>query len=395
MPTQSTEIRTFQDLVDFLEDATGLDSKKNVDKRRMLQACDTAYKRIVAEREWTYYQQLGRVTCNAAESTGTIAYDHTGGTYERQVTLTGANWPRWALQGVLYYSNTPYEVADRISNSVITLSPNANPGDDITAGASFSIVRSTYPLPVNCRAIKELIDVARTSSPQYVSPSQLLEYQRMQGGPSGRPLYYTVIGSPDFMGAKTLQLAPAPTASTRFDFIYNRWPRPIRTQNYSVGTLSGSQGAFTLTGTGASWKELYEGAIIRLSDSKSIPTGMFGDNPFLMERAIMTRNSSTELEIDSALTEAVSSVGYVISDPLDIDVPVMWEALKACAEMCLPGHPERESRYYKGGLEQKYMYALTIASQADEATSHRRVAGGGPGGMMSFDVTPGATVSLP
>jgi hypothetical protein len=230
MPSQSTEIRTFQDLIDYLEDSTGLDSRKEGDLRRMRTAIDGAYKRLCGEKSWTYYQQLGRINCNAAEAEGTVAYDHTGGTYERQLTLTGANWPSWAIQGVEYIENVPYEIEDYKSASVITLSPNSNPGEDVSSTAEHSIVRNSYPLPVNCRAIMQLQDVARVASPEYVDPATLLEYSRQQGGPSSRPLFYTVLGSSDFMGAKTLVLAPAPNAASVFDFVYEKWPRPIKIQ---------------------------------------------------------------------------------------------------------------------------------------------------------------------
>jgi hypothetical protein len=246
---------------------------------------------------------------------------------------------------------------------------------------------------VNLKAIHELQDVNRVASPQYLPPSELLEYARLQGGPAGRPLFYTVIGSSDYMGAKTILFSPAPNADTVFDFYYEKWPRPIKLQNYSLGLITGSQGGFTISGaSGAAWADRVEGAIIRIGDSPAQPSGLFGSNPFLMERTVMEWTNSTSLEVDSALTEAVDSVGYCISDPLDIDVPVMWEALKCCAAMLLPKHPARESRWYKGELEVAYAAALSQAAGNDQAVNHRRIAGGAHG-IHSYTVTPGATFS--
>lgn len=395
MPSQSTEIRTFQDLIDFLEDASGLDQKKDGDMRRFRTAVDSAYKRLAGERTWTYYQQVGRINCNAAESSGTVSYDHEGGTYPRQLTLVGANWPTWAIQGTEYLAGVPYEIEDRKSNSIITLSPNSNPGADVASTAQHTIVRGSYPLPVNLKAINQLQDVNRVATPSYMPPAELLEYSRLQGGPSGRPLCYTVHGSSDYMGAKTLVLAPAPNAATVFDFYYEKWARPLRTQNESRGVVSGSQGAYTLTGSnGVNWPERIEGSIIRISGSQSIPSGTYGNNPCLMERVVMTRNSATSIELDAPLTEAVTRVGYCISDPLDIDVSVMWDALKACAEMLIPQHPARMSRWYKGGLEAAYHEAISAAARHDMPTTHRRDMMNAGGGMHAFTVSPGATMRI-
>ena len=35
-------------------------------------------------------------TCSTAYLTGTVAYDHQGGTYDRLLTLTDGTWPAWA-----------------------------------------------------------------------------------------------------------------------------------------------------------------------------------------------------------------------------------------------------------------------------------------------------------
>src|SRR4051812_8487200 len=43
--------------------------------------------------DWNYFKTWLRIALHGSQTDGTIAYDHTGGAYERMVTLTGATWP--------------------------------------------------------------------------------------------------------------------------------------------------------------------------------------------------------------------------------------------------------------------------------------------------------------
>jgi hypothetical protein len=94
-----------------------------------------------------------------------------------------------------------------------------------------------------------------------------------------------------------------------------------------------------------------------------------------MERMILSVDSPTNLTLDDALDEAVTLAGYMISDPLDVDVSLLWQALKACAELLLPQHPARNVSRYDGRLEAAYRDALRMAANGDSAARHDRVAG--------------------
>lgn len=77
-------------------------------------------------------------------STGTVAYDHTGGANERQLTLSGGTWPTWAkLPGRVFINDDWYALNTRVSDTVVTLTSGDNPGSDIAAGASY-FAEQTY-----------------------------------------------------------------------------------------------------------------------------------------------------------------------------------------------------------------------------------------------------------
>ena len=171
----TTPIHSYHDIVDHLLDYFGgLEDGRNIkmSKRAIL----SAYRQLPTLYNWSYYYKRGRVTSVAAYSTGTVAYDHAGGTYARQVTLTGGTWPSWAARGIVQISNVSYDVHERKSDTVITLSVNSNPGADLTAGTSYKLSRDAYPLPVDFQSTDQLRNVTKNWTWQsYVSPGEWLD----------------------------------------------------------------------------------------------------------------------------------------------------------------------------------------------------------------------------
>ena len=94
-------------------------------------AIANAVREFTNARKWVYYKTLGRIVTVEPYSTGTVAFDFTGGSSERMVTLTSGTWPSWAASGVLNIDTVPYTVEKRVSSTVITLSETENPGADV------------------------------------------------------------------------------------------------------------------------------------------------------------------------------------------------------------------------------------------------------------------------
>ena len=146
MPAPS--LYTYRDMIDHLGDVFGfLSSDKEL--RLARGAIREAYQNVGMAREWTYLITQGRIDVVASYETGTITYDLTGGTYEYELTLATGTWPSWARYGRLEidgYDNI-FKVAERKSDTVVTLEPNFEPGEDVAAGTTYELFRSVYTLP--------------------------------------------------------------------------------------------------------------------------------------------------------------------------------------------------------------------------------------------------------
>lgn len=320
---------TVKDAIDHLMDymgGAGKDDALRDAKRSILQA----YRKIAVDHRWAYYNQHGRIAIVAPYGTGTIAYDHTGGTYERMVTLTGGTWPTWAASGTLRINSVDYEVAEYKSSTEVTLEIASNPGSDVTAGTTYVLYRDTYPLPTDLIAIHELRGENFVGM-QHFSPAEWLSLRRALPA-SGTPRNFTIMGDPNLYQALALRFYPHPDAAMTIDFVYQRRPRRLSVAEYKTGTVSVTQGAATITGVGTAFTSDMSGAIIRISDdSANEPTSFIGREPFAFERVITNVTSGTALVADAEFESSLSGVKFVISDPIDVEEAVMLNLfLRGC-----------------------------------------------------------------
>ena len=102
-------------------------------------AMQEAQQHLMAERDWRYMDRWFKFTTDASYSTGSITYDHTGGSSERLVTLASGTWPTWAAYGIVLINQQMYQVEQRLSDTTLTLTEQANPGSDLAAGTENKI----------------------------------------------------------------------------------------------------------------------------------------------------------------------------------------------------------------------------------------------------------------
>jgi hypothetical protein len=133
-------------------------------RRDIVRAALEAYRDLANAFNWSHLDTHSRIDTSPAfdgsQVGATIAYDLTGGQYERMVTLTGAVWPDWAAEGTYIRVGTQddliggastgfvaYRVRERKSASVLTLTETLSPEADLAAGCEFVLYRDTYLLP--------------------------------------------------------------------------------------------------------------------------------------------------------------------------------------------------------------------------------------------------------
>lgn len=367
----SLQLYTYQDAIDhaiaFLGgDATALAARDA--RMAVLQA----YRNLGNVHRWSYFVREAKIATNAPQDDGTIAYDHTGGTYERQVTLTDSTWPSWAALGEIVISNIAYQIAERKSSTVITLTPSSNPGADLAAGTEYRIQRTTYPLPIDCLSVDRMLNVSLYDWLCYVHSRDVLEREQ-HNQTTAQPRIFTILGDPNYFGTLAVRFYPAPDAAYQLNFMYHRMPRQLNTDAYSTGTVTTSNGSATVTGTGTAWSSKYIGCALRVaSDALYVPTGRMGAHPYYRERVVVDVTDGTTLVVDQSFTEALSGVKYILSDPCDLEEHAMLSAFQRGIERELAFNKRMQER---ASIEQAYFQALRFAQQADSRSTQPRAAG--------------------
>ncbi len=366
-----TEIWTFSDAVQQLLDLHELDTRSGLNERRARACILQAYRDLPSRCSWSYFYRQRILQTVAPYSTGTVVYDHTGGSSERILTLTTGTWPSWAAFGRVIIDEVHYEVDRRVSNSIITLTESSNPGEDV-ASTTFQIYRSAYPLPSNFRSLVSIWNVDEQRQLSVSDPAQYHYTQSYYDSPS-TPCEIMIRSTGEYYGGLSLHFVPPPDTAQTYDLLYMANPRPLAIDEYSNGSVAVTVDTTTVTGTNTVFPAGCVGSVIRFSTTAAPPTSVLGgilaggggtDNPFALQGVIKTRTSDTALELEEAASVAIpSGSAYVISDPLDIEPGAMLTAMlrQAEAEFC--------SRAGRADAQVKLAMARQSLREAMEADS--------------------------
>lgn len=366
---QDEEIWTYQDGVEHLVDLFNMDR----DARNLRQAKRSlyrAYRDLPNYHQWAYYHRRKLLESEASQASSTITYDHTGGANERMVTIAAGTWPANAKYGSIIINDVHYQIDDRISDTVITLRSDSNPGADVAALTAYEWYREAYYLPVNFRRMSQLLDASQTTGLyplQYVSPSEHHRRSRNFWGQTvDRPEWYTLRNDDRWFGAPVIVLGRPPNAGRTYDYIYEVNPRPLHTYAEETGTVSGSTA--TITGSGTTFTSRHIGSVIRLGTSAALPVsrvGGFGSTVEYAEQRIVTAvASATSLTVDKAPDSSVSGVKFSISDPLDLEVHSMLTVMLKLAEYEMAVMLNRDATD-TGKRWNRFMRDLQFAMEAD------------------------------
>jgi len=322
-------IWTYEDAVERLLDSFEY-TKSGKQHRLAREAVLNCYRDLPTKHQWKYYKRRHVLQTSAQYTTGTVAFDYTGGTNERELTLSGGTWPTDAAYGVIQIGNDNWPVASRVSSTVLILDIDRNPGADIASGTAYTWYRESYPLPVLTRRIGEIVDPDDYNALKYVHEELALTLQRgYYGATTDRPEWYTIRNDDRFINSLSVVFGPPPNTQRTYELVEASSGRPLVTEVYSTGTAGVSADSAVVTLTGASLvgaKHL--GGILRLTDSTTVlPTslrgGLSADNPYLYQRVIMSVDSSTQVTVDQVVPETLSGVKFTISSPIDIETGAM------------------------------------------------------------------------
>lgn len=363
---------TYQDLIDHLLAYSGTDATKASSSQHG-RAVQIAYNAMVNRHAWNYYWTLGRVMTDAPYGTGTVAFDLTGGADERQLTLSGGTWPSWAARGYVIIGSATYQVATRVSDTVLTLAEASSPSDDLAAGTVYQIVRDSYPLPADFVASDEPTIGFDGAPLEFHHVRNWSTYGRWRS--TGKPTCFAYAGDPVNRGRLQLVLSPAPDATYAIDFVYRRKPRLLVFDGAAAGLVSVDAAGTTVTGTNTAFRAAMVGSVLRLgTTNQTRPTGLGGLNTRAHEAVITAVNSASELLVDAGPDEAADKVAYTVSDPADVDEVAMVEFLIAECEIQWrklsrsSGGPDTTAKAERS----EYEMAFTRAREADQRYAGRR-----------------------
>lgn len=364
---------TYNDVQLHLADWAGFSGAASPEmQRKIKRAIDNSYRALTNLHDWTYYVFRGRINTNAMYATGTITYTNS----TRTVTLSGGTLPSYTNLSIIRVGPVDYQVAQgstNIGTGTCQLSVNSNPGQDLAAGTAYTLYQDLYVLPVNFRSMGTLKDANYARLLQYVPPNDMIASRQIFQVPT-LPFRYTLRSDISYMAMNAIQFYPAPNNVYQYDYMGYRYPRPFtQPVAYTTGTISTS--GTTVTGTGTTFTSNMVGCILRISNSTTAPTGMYGSTPYYAQRVITGYVSATSITTDVALDAEQTGVAFEISDPIDMDAAALYTAFLRLCEFEIGKILNRDD---VSRLERQYQSDLVLAMEADNRSSDTK-----PGGYRS------------
>ena len=330
------------------------------------QSVDTALRELHQAHNWTYYYKHGRILTEGPYTTGTVAI--TAST--READLTGGSWPTWAADGYLRIGAVIYRAATRLDVSRLILDPVLTPGSDIVS-TPFSLYKDSYLLPLDFIAGDQALYESVFSGITYVHPREWLFAERYRYQ-VGIPRCFTITGDERYPGRLLIRFSPIPGGSRTVDFIYKRKARDLVVSDYSTGTVAVAGSGVSVVGTGTAFTASMVGSVLRISSVSRRPTASPGLNPAVHESVITAVADATNLTIQDASPATYGGVGYLISDPVDIENNSMLTAfLRGCENQIGMTRKTKD----KPDARAQYVNALLTAKEHDSRSFARRAPG--------------------
>lgn len=306
--------------------------------RRMRSAILTTYRDLPNRHPWRYYYRVATFATDVSYSDGQITYDSD----TRIVTLADGTFPASTELWVIKIQEVIYRIESRLSDTEVVLSQDSAPSQDISTGEDYVLYRAYYLLPVNFRIAVSVWDEFNERELTQINFSQQEQGNiRFWGVPSA-PHSYTMEVHPKYPGRNLIRLMPFAETSRTIRVLYYSSPRPISLTFYQgVGTIDPLEPTkFTLVEP-TSVPDSRVGSMIWISSTQEPPTSEIGGynpqtgkdalNPF-SQQAIITAIDDSELTLSQEL-DGDGSFGFLITDVLDIDNPVMQTLFQSMLEL--------------------------------------------------------------
>jgi hypothetical protein len=385
-------IITMQDVIDHLVDvAYGNVGDKGL--RLFKRAARMGYRELREIHDWRYFLREFVVKFDTATegTTGvTIAYDHTGGSSERLVTISGTTFPTWLASyprhGRIDIAGDVFEVDQYLTTTTCTLREGINPGADVNSTTDWKLYRGTYPLDDDFGGMFDLVEQSNPCAHFYIEPEEWHAQERAFNI-GGEPFAWTVMADPDREGGFVIRVVGYPTSADLLSFIYrSRGTDPAIAGDEtkaSAGTVELTSGSATVAGTSTTFDSTMVGAVLRVSSTATAPTGPEGTNPFAEQGIIRAVASTTSLSLRKNASQSLAAgKAYVISSLLDCEPGAMLNALFMAAEYHLSALLQEDTKI--AGKRARFLEAVRLAMSQDSKLKMMRVSGQGYGYSMAM-----------
>jgi hypothetical protein len=325
-----SELLTFQDAVERVLTTVGARGGHPGEMASARNAVIDAMRELPGRFGWSYYRRSLQLTTIAPVYGNNATYTHTGGDVERQLSLSSGTWPSNAASGQVVLLNNLFRVDKRVDGTTLQLAETSNPGRDLPAQDT-TLVYTAYPLSTRVRRLLYLAESQTNLYIDYASHQDLLQFQHINPVPS-TPVMFNLHQSGTRMNQMEIEFAPPPLDQRTYSLSIDSQPRQLRTHEASFTT---STVGSTVTATVGTFKDIHVGSVIRFSENTTAPTGIAGTsdghNPYVDQRIIVAKSSSTVVTMDSALSSDLTGVAAVVTDPLDVDHNNLLNLLLAMA----------------------------------------------------------------
>jgi hypothetical protein len=207
---------------------------------------------------------------------------------------------------------------------------------------------------------------------------------------------YSVYRGETYASSLAIHFAPSCSSALTYQAYGLFWPQPLTTYDYSTGRVAVTANAAAVAGTNTTFTSNHVGAVIRFRSDEATPTDIMGEidknrvEPYVMQRVIKSRSSSTAITLEQDADTTFSSAGYRISSRIDIEPGAMRNAFLRCCEARFETQAspaaDREARYEK---------ALILAMIADQRLEETLGGSSWPDSLAdivaSSDLTTGGT----
>ena len=372
---------TYHDMVQRLILRNGITGSSDLELARLKVAVDGAYRFLPTIHTWRFYIRRLMILTEAPVAIDAVTYDHTGGAYERQVTITGSStWPANAVYGEVVIGTGVYQIDRRISNTVVTLREETNPGADVASSAA-TWTRSFYPFPKSVRQVQEIWKSSQVFRLKYVPPVDYASKRKMFSQ-HGTPIYYTIMPSQDQLGSMDFVFVPPPGVAESYEMQVDMIPPPLR--NYEITGTNGSisSGSYNFTASGAGFKSSLVGSLLRISPNTSLPKGLHimvdGREDFVWQSVVRRVVDGDTLELVEAAPEAMSTRGWSISDVVDINPSTMLDYFESLCFEWFTRNNDHEQLPLAKQLSME-AFRVAVAAESTVSSNHER-----EGAWMSF-----------